>query len=108
MRIISVQGSGEIVFNSVNVKQGEVLAGKRPLAVMLLLIPDIVSERCVVGAADSKRRISVLPPEVPSMGKGLMNPAGTIRLDGADQLRDWGGCGRFDVEVHVIPYPSGA
>jgi hypothetical protein len=70
------------------VQQREILAGEWLVPVVLFLVPDVISQRCIVGTADRECSVTMLPAEVSAMGITLVNPAGSVGLDDSYQLRN--------------------
>src|SRR5580765_4804938 len=109
MRTIrSIQNVGRVVRDPVTIQEVEVFARVCLFPVMGLLVPDIIAEGLVIKSGDRECTIPMLPFEVLSVRKGLMNPAGGVRLDRGDQLGDGHGARWLEVQVDVVPDAAGA
>ncbi len=69
---------------------------------VLFLVPDIVTQRGVIRAADRECTVPVLPLELPSMRERLVNPSGGVGFDGANQLGD-SDCGWWlNIQMYMV------
>ena len=80
----SVQHMRRIVRDAMAMQEVEIFASVGLFPVMGLLVPDVIPEGLVVKPGDRERTIPMLPFEVFSVRKGLMNPASGVRLDCGD------------------------
>jgi hypothetical protein len=90
------------------IQEVEIFAGVGPFPVMGFLVPDVVSEALVIKPGDRERTVPMLPSEILSVRKGLMNPTSGVCLDCADQLGNGYGAWRLEVQVYVISHAAGA
>lgn len=103
----SIRDVSWIIRDPMAVENVTVFPGEAIVLVVQVLVADVIPDVGIVKGRHAECAIPMLPPEITSMWKGVMDPLGRSCLDDVDQIGQCQSNGRLQVEMDVIARTSG-